>query len=61
MKYTKFDETGEQPMTISYIFESFANAKTVEDKIQTLQSFQKLDLPYDIRWDALIAAWTKQL
>jgi len=44
-------------MDLAYIFESFRALETVWDKIEYLKDLQKLNLPYDINYEALIAAW----
>jgi hypothetical protein len=44
-------------MDLPYIFESFQKLETVFDKIQYLRDLQKLNLGFDINFEALIAAW----
>ena len=44
-------------MDKQYLFDAFDKLETVWDKIQFLKDIQKLNPPYDINYDALIAAW----
>ena len=44
-------------MDKQYLFDAFDKLETVWDKIRFLKDIQKLNLPYDINYDALIAAW----
>lgn len=46
-------------MDKEYIFESFKKLDSVWDKIQYLKDLKNLNLPYDINYDALIAAWSQ--
>lgn len=47
----------EMKMDKQFIFDAFDELDTVWDKIQFLKDLQKMNLPYDINYDALIAAW----
>lgn len=44
-------------MDLAYIYESFDNLETIHDKIEYLKDLKRLDLGYDINYDALIEAW----
>ena len=44
-------------MDKEYIFAEFKKLETVWDKIEFLKDLQKLNLPYDINYEALIAVW----
>jgi len=44
-------------MDKEYIFAEFKKLETVWDKIEFLKDLQKLNLPYDINYEALIASW----
>lgn len=46
-------------MDKEYIFSEFKKLDSVWDKIQYLKDLQKLNLPYDINYEALIAAWER--
>ena len=48
-------------MTKAYLFESFKALDSVEAKVEFLRSIAKLNLPYDINFDALISAWESQV
>lgn len=48
-------------MTLEYIFASFRALETVAEKITYLQELETLALPYDINYQALIAAWQLQM
>ena len=48
-------------MDKQYIFESFRAVESVWDKVQFLRDLQKMNLPYDINYEALIAAWETKL
>jgi hypothetical protein len=47
----------ERQMDKEYIFESFKKLETSWDKIEFLKDLQRLNLSYDINYEALIAAW----
>jgi len=47
-------------MTKDYIFETFKALSSVEAKVEYLRGLAKLNLPYDINFDALILAWESQ-
>ena len=44
-------------MSKEYIFESFKNLQTSEEKVEYLKQLQKLNLPYDINYENLINYW----
>ena len=44
-------------MDKQFIFDAFDELETVWDKIQFLKELQRMNLPYDINYEALIAAW----
>jgi hypothetical protein len=48
-------------MTKEYIFESFKALETAEAKVEYLRGLQKLNLHYDINYDALIRAWESKV
>jgi len=50
-------KSGERKMDKQFIFDAFDELETVWDKIQFLKELQRMNLPYDINYDALIAAW----
>jgi hypothetical protein len=50
-------QSGERKMDKQFLFDAFDELETVWDKIQFLKDLQKMNLPYDINYDALIAAW----
>jgi hypothetical protein len=47
-------------MTKAYLFETFKSLNSVEAKVEFLRSIAKLNLPYDINYEALILAWESQ-
>jgi hypothetical protein len=50
-------QSGESKMDKQFIFDAFDELETVWDKIQFLKELQRMNLPYDINYEALIAAW----
>ena len=44
-------------MDKQFIFDAFDELETVWDKIQFLEDLSRMNLPYDINYEALIAAW----
>lgn len=44
-------------MTKDYIFESFKNLKSNEEKVEYIRGLEKLNLPYDFNYTNLILAW----
>ena len=44
-------------MDKQFIFDAFDELETVWDKIQFLKDLSRMNLPYDINYEALIAAW----
>jgi hypothetical protein len=50
-------QSEESLMDKEYIFAEFKKLETVWDKIEFLKDLQKLNLPYDINYEALIASW----
>jgi hypothetical protein len=46
-------------MTKEYIFEAFKEIETSTAKVEFLIDLAKLNLPYDINYDNLIAAWSR--
>ena len=47
-------------MDKQFIFDAFDELETVWDKIQFLKDLQKMNLPYDIHFENLIAAWEQR-
>ena len=45
-------------MDKQFIFDAFDELETVHDRIEFLKDIQKLNLPLDINYEALINAWT---
>ena len=48
-------------MTLDYIFETFKALDSAEAKVEYLVGLAKLNLPYDINYEALIKAWESQV
>ena len=48
-------------MDKQFIFDAFDELESVFDKVQFLKDLQKMNLPYDINYEALIAAWSAKL
>jgi len=44
-------------MDKQFIFDAFDELETVWDKVKFLKELQRMNLPYDINYEALIAAW----
>jgi len=44
-------------MDKQFIFDAFDELETVWDKIQFLKDLSRMNLPYAINYEALIAAW----
>jgi hypothetical protein len=44
-------------MDKQFIFDAFDELETVWHKIRFLKELQRMNLPYDINYEALIAAW----
>jgi hypothetical protein len=44
-------------MDKQFIFDAFDELETVWDKIQFLKDLSRMNLPYGINYEALIAAW----
>jgi hypothetical protein len=47
-------------MTKDYIFASFRDLSTAQEKLEYIQSLESLKLPYDFNYTNLIAAWEKK-
>jgi hypothetical protein len=46
-------------MELSSIFHDFRALETVTEKVTFLKQLATLNLPYDINYEALIAAWER--
>jgi hypothetical protein len=46
-------------MDLTSIFRDFRALETVTEKVTFLKSLATLNLPYDIHYEALIAAWER--
>jgi hypothetical protein len=46
-------------MTLEYIFGAFRALETVTEKVTFLKQLETMNLPYDINYEALIAAWER--
>jgi hypothetical protein len=46
-------------MDLTSIFRDFRALETVAEKVTFLKQLATLNLPYDINYDALIAAWER--
>jgi hypothetical protein len=46
-------------MDLTSIFRDFRALETVTEKVTFLKQLATLNLPYDINYDALIAAWER--
>ena len=46
-------------MDLSSIYRDFQALETVTEKVTFLKSLETMGLPYDIRYEALIAAWER--
>ena len=46
-------------MDLTSIFRDFRALETVTEKVTFLKELATLNLPYDINYDALIAAWER--
>jgi hypothetical protein len=46
-------------MDITSIFREFQALETAAEKVDYLRSIATLNLPYDINYEALIAAWER--
>ena len=44
-------------MTKDYIFASFRDLSTAQEKLEYIQSLESLNLPYDFNYTNLIKAW----
>jgi hypothetical protein len=47
-------------MTLAYIYATFQGLASVTDKIAYLRELERLNLPYDLNYSSLIAAWEAQ-
>jgi hypothetical protein len=47
-------------MTLTSLFAEFKSLPSAEAKVEYLRSLAKLNLPYDINYEALVAAWEKR-
>jgi hypothetical protein len=48
-------------MDKQFIFDAFDELESIHDKVEFLKDLQKLNLPYDINYDALIAVWESKI
>jgi hypothetical protein len=46
-------------MTLTSLFAEFKSLPSAEAKVEYLRSLATLNLPYDINYEALIAAWER--
>lgn len=44
-------------MSLDYIFETFKNLESSDEKVEYIRSLEKLNLPYDFNYSNLIKAW----
>lgn len=47
-------------LELGYIFESFRKLDNVMDKVEFIRGLQELNLPYDLNYENLIAAWARK-
>jgi hypothetical protein len=47
-------------MDLNYIFKTFQELGNTEARIAYLNQLRNMNLPYDINYDNLIAAWQKK-
>jgi len=47
-------------MNLSDLFAEFKSLPSAEAKVEYLESIATLNLPYDINYQALVAAWEKR-
>jgi hypothetical protein len=47
-------------MTLAYIYATFQSKAEVADKIAYLRELELMNLPYELNYSSLIAAWEAQ-